>query len=103
MVFNIIKNYMTKIGLMSKLVKVALVKAVQKGTVRLGELKQGSIKFRKLPKGNYRRVVGGEIITPEQLNEIKRELPEMIELNYGNECMLCWFTFEDLMKEASIV
>lgn len=87
----------------SKAKKVALIKGVQKGTFRLRELRQGSIKFRKLPKGNYRRIVGGEIITPEQLNEIKREFPDMIELNTGNELMLCWFSFEDLMKEASIV
>lgn len=87
----------------TKKIKVALVKAVQRGTIRVGELKQGSILFRKLPKGNWGREIGGDVLTDEELNELKRELPDLIELNYGNECMLCWFSFEDLMMEASIV
>lgn len=100
------ENYMTvtqKKPVESRDLKIALVNALKKGTIHLQELKQGSIAFRKLPKGSYRRKVGGKMYTPTRLKELKREFPKFIELNNGNELMLCWFTFEDLMKTASIV
>ena len=81
--------------------KLALINSLRKGLVRIEEVKQGAIIFQKLPRGSFQRKIGGAKYTPKELEEFRRIFPLFMELSIENELWFCWFSFEELMINAT--